>query len=69
MRAAARLVQQPHPPVFVAAIGTPQSFEWAGRQGYGVMIVPYLSHFADVRRLFAEHVMPRFRSSGTGSAA
>jgi natural product biosynthesis luciferase-like monooxygenase protein len=45
-----RPVQQPHPPVFVAAIGTPQTFEWAGRQGYGLMIVPYLSNFADVQR-------------------
>jgi alkanesulfonate monooxygenase SsuD/methylene tetrahydromethanopterin reductase-like flavin-dependent oxidoreductase (luciferase family) len=45
-----RPVQQPHPPVFIAAIGTPQSFEWAGRQGHGLMIVPYLSKFADVQR-------------------
>jgi alkanesulfonate monooxygenase SsuD/methylene tetrahydromethanopterin reductase-like flavin-dependent oxidoreductase (luciferase family) len=40
----------PHPPVFVAAIGTPQTFEWAGRQGHGLMIVPYLSKFEDVQR-------------------
>jgi alkanesulfonate monooxygenase SsuD/methylene tetrahydromethanopterin reductase-like flavin-dependent oxidoreductase (luciferase family) len=45
-----RPVHQPHPPVFIAAIGTPQSFEWAGRQGHGLMIVPYLSKFADVQR-------------------
>jgi alkanesulfonate monooxygenase SsuD/methylene tetrahydromethanopterin reductase-like flavin-dependent oxidoreductase (luciferase family) len=45
-----RPVQVPHPPVFVAAVGTPQSFEWAGRQGHGLMIVPYLSDFADVQR-------------------
>lgn len=45
-----RPVQQPHPPILVAAVGTPQSFEWAGRQGHGLMIVPYLSPFADVQR-------------------
>jgi alkanesulfonate monooxygenase SsuD/methylene tetrahydromethanopterin reductase-like flavin-dependent oxidoreductase (luciferase family) len=42
-------VQQPHPPVFVAAIGTPQSFDWAGEQGHNLMIVPYISRFEDVQ--------------------
>jgi len=45
-----RPVQQPHPPIFVAAVATPQSFEWAGRQGHGLMILPYLSNFDDVQR-------------------
>lgn len=52
-----RPVQQPHPPIFVAAIGTPQSFEWAGRQGHNLMIVPYISKFEDVQgnlRLYRE---------------
>ena len=30
--------QKPHPPVWVAAIGTPQSFEWAGKMGYNLML-------------------------------
>lgn len=29
------------PPIYVAAIFTPQSFEWAGRMGYHLMVVPY----------------------------
>lgn len=29
------------PPVYVAAIFTPDSFEWTGRQGYNLMVVPY----------------------------
>jgi alkanesulfonate monooxygenase SsuD/methylene tetrahydromethanopterin reductase-like flavin-dependent oxidoreductase (luciferase family) len=29
------------PPVYVAAIFTPDSFEWTGRMGYNLMIVPY----------------------------
>jgi natural product biosynthesis luciferase-like monooxygenase protein len=33
-------VQKP-PPVYVAAIFTPDSFEWTGRMGYNVMVVPY----------------------------
>jgi alkanesulfonate monooxygenase SsuD/methylene tetrahydromethanopterin reductase-like flavin-dependent oxidoreductase (luciferase family) len=55
-------VQRPHPPILVAAIGTRQSFEWAGRQGHGLMIVPYLARFEDLqtnlrayRETFARH--------------
>ena len=43
-----RPVQKPHPPILVAAISTPESFIWAGEQGYGLMFVPYLSDFADL---------------------
>ncbi len=44
-----RPVQKPHPPVFIAAIGTPQSFEWSARQGYNLMIVPYIANFETLR--------------------
>jgi natural product biosynthesis luciferase-like monooxygenase protein len=43
-----RPVQKPHPPILVAAITTPESFIWAGEQGYGLMFVPYLSDFQDL---------------------
>ena len=43
-----RPVQMPHPPILVAAIATPESFIWAGEQGYGLMFVPYLSDFDDL---------------------
>jgi alkanesulfonate monooxygenase SsuD/methylene tetrahydromethanopterin reductase-like flavin-dependent oxidoreductase (luciferase family) len=43
-----RPVQKPHPPMLVAAISTPESFIWAGNQGYGLMFVPYLSDFKDL---------------------
>jgi alkanesulfonate monooxygenase SsuD/methylene tetrahydromethanopterin reductase-like flavin-dependent oxidoreductase (luciferase family) len=52
-----RPVQQPHPPVYISALGAPQSFEWAGRQGYGLMIVPHLTSIAELRqniRLYRE---------------
>jgi alkanesulfonate monooxygenase SsuD/methylene tetrahydromethanopterin reductase-like flavin-dependent oxidoreductase (luciferase family) len=55
-------LQKPHPPIMVAAIGTPASFEWAGQKGYGLMVVPYLSKFDDLaskidmyRQTFAAH--------------
>ena len=44
-----RPVQRPHPPIMIAAVGTAASFEWAGRQGYGLMVVPYLSNFETLR--------------------
>jgi alkanesulfonate monooxygenase SsuD/methylene tetrahydromethanopterin reductase-like flavin-dependent oxidoreductase (luciferase family) len=40
-----------YPPIWIAAITTPESFVWAGEQGYGLMIVPYLSAHADVAKL------------------
>jgi natural product biosynthesis luciferase-like monooxygenase protein len=52
-----RPVQQPHPPIWIAAIGTPESFEWAGRMGYNLMFVPYVSDFeqlAGLIRLYRE---------------
>ena len=44
-----RPVQRPHPPIFIAAVGTPASFDWAGQQGHGLMVVPYLSNFDALR--------------------
>jgi len=35
-----RPVQQPHPPIWIAAFATPESFEAAGRNGYSVMAIP-----------------------------
>lgn len=48
-------VQRPHPPVIIAAIGTRESFEWSGRQGHGMMIVPYLSKFEDLQANLAAY--------------
>jgi natural product biosynthesis luciferase-like monooxygenase protein len=36
-----RPVQQPHPPIFIAAVSSPESFVWAGEHGYHLMIVPF----------------------------
>ncbi len=35
-----RPTQQPHPPLWVAALATPASFENAGRLGYNIMAIP-----------------------------
>jgi natural product biosynthesis luciferase-like monooxygenase protein len=38
-----RVVQKPHPPIWVAAISTEESFAYAARHGFHLMIVPYAS--------------------------
>lgn len=35
-------IQKPHPPIWAAAV-SPESFEWAGRTGHNLMVVPYLT--------------------------
>lgn len=36
-----RPVQKPHPPLFVAAFRTADSFVWAGKEGLNIMITPF----------------------------
>jgi alkanesulfonate monooxygenase SsuD/methylene tetrahydromethanopterin reductase-like flavin-dependent oxidoreductase (luciferase family) len=50
-----RVYQKPHPPIWIAATTTPESFEWAGRQGYNVMMVPFagsLERAGELARLY-----------------
>lgn len=54
--------QSPHPPVKVAAVSTPESFTWAGEQGFGLMVVPYLSDFDNLATLL-EAYRRAFRSA------
>jgi len=56
-----RVVQQPHPPIWVAAISAEESFAYAARNGFNVMIAPYagkpgqLQDFVRMyRRIWAE---------------
>jgi alkanesulfonate monooxygenase SsuD/methylene tetrahydromethanopterin reductase-like flavin-dependent oxidoreductase (luciferase family) len=52
-----RPAQQPCPPIFVAATISPESFEWAGRHGYYLMIIPVVaSHerLADLLTVYAD---------------
>ena len=56
-----RVVQKPHPPVWIAAISTEESFVYAAKHGFNLMIVPYagkpgqLQEFVRMyRRVWAE---------------
>ncbi|WP_062218166.1 LLM class flavin-dependent oxidoreductase [Streptomyces sp. NBRC 109706] len=50
-----RPVQRPGPPVFVAATSSPESFTWAGRNGYHLMIIPLVANHARLSGLLAEY--------------
>ena len=39
-----RPTQRPRPPFYLAAVGTPESFERAGRLGHGLMAIPGVGH-------------------------
>ena len=56
-----RVVQKPHPPVWIAAISSEESFLYAAKNGFNLMIVPYagkpgqLQEFVKTyRRVWAE---------------
>ena len=58
-----RPVQKPHPPIWVAAVVTPDSFVWAGRQGYHMMIVPFSNQMERTRE-FVQLYRAAWREAG-----
>jgi alkanesulfonate monooxygenase SsuD/methylene tetrahydromethanopterin reductase-like flavin-dependent oxidoreductase (luciferase family) len=53
------------PKIWIAATHTPNSFKWAGIQGYSLLLVPYVSDFADLRGKL-DIYRDAFRSAGHG---
>lgn len=43
-----RPAQKPYPPIWIAAVVSPESFVWTGQQGYKLMCVPYLGDFHEL---------------------
>jgi natural product biosynthesis luciferase-like monooxygenase protein len=37
-----RPIQQPHPPIYVGASRTAETFTWTGAQGFHLMVLPYM---------------------------
>jgi alkanesulfonate monooxygenase SsuD/methylene tetrahydromethanopterin reductase-like flavin-dependent oxidoreductase (luciferase family) len=55
-----RAVQQPHPPLWTAAV-SPESYDWAAREGLGVLVGPFKPWFmaeADIERYRAAWTHP-----------
>jgi natural product biosynthesis luciferase-like monooxygenase protein len=58
-----RPVQRPHPPIWIAAIASADSFAWAARHGYHLMIVPHGQRM-DRTREFVETYRKTWKESG-----
>ncbi len=63
-----RPLQAPHPPVWMAATATTESFEFSGRQGYQMMLIAFLHEVEDLRAKVEAYLSARERAghdSGT----
>lgn len=56
LRVLPKPVQRPHPPIWVGAARSEDSFHWAGENGFNLMTLPYLYQTADV----SPELLPRF---------
>lgn len=54
-------VQQPYPPVRIAA-NSPDTFEWAGRQGYPIFVASQVNPFRKIKEL-----LPMYRQARTAA--
>jgi alkanesulfonate monooxygenase SsuD/methylene tetrahydromethanopterin reductase-like flavin-dependent oxidoreductase (luciferase family) len=59
-----QVVQRPHPPVWGAAVRSPESFTWLARKGFGVLLAlaPSRQHTALSRHL-VDHYLEVFRAT------
>jgi alkanesulfonate monooxygenase SsuD/methylene tetrahydromethanopterin reductase-like flavin-dependent oxidoreductase (luciferase family) len=63
-----RPVQTPHPPFYVAAFRTAESFEWAGKMGYNLMISPFYlrpAELGEMVKLYRQHYAASGHEPGT----
>lgn len=58
-----RPTQRPHPPIWIAAISTQESFEYAARNAYNLMFVPYVGNFEKTAQL-VQHYRDTWKASG-----
>lgn len=49
-----RPLQQPTPPVYVSALATPETYAWAGRNGYHVLVAPFLLDSTERQRAYLD---------------
>jgi alkanesulfonate monooxygenase SsuD/methylene tetrahydromethanopterin reductase-like flavin-dependent oxidoreductase (luciferase family) len=50
LRALPKPVQRPHPPIWVGATRTEETFRWAGENGFNLMTIPFVQRTTDVLR-------------------
>lgn len=56
-------LQQPLPPVYVGCNATPESYEWAGRNGFNILVSPFLLKSTDLQR----ELLDRYRQALAGA--
>lgn len=63
-----RPVQKPYPTVWMGATSTPESFEFAGRSGFHLMLIPFLHEIEELREMVETYLRVR-QSAGHDRAA
>jgi natural product biosynthesis luciferase-like monooxygenase protein len=58
-----RPIQQPHPTIWMGATSTPESFEFAGRRGFHLMLIPFLHEINELRAMIEMYLNAR-RAAG-----
>ena len=58
-----RPIQQPHPTVWMGATSTAESFEFAGRSGFHLMLIPFLHEIDELRSMVEVYLSAR-RAAG-----
>jgi alkanesulfonate monooxygenase SsuD/methylene tetrahydromethanopterin reductase-like flavin-dependent oxidoreductase (luciferase family) len=59
-----RPLQQPTPPVFVGCVASPESYEWAGRNGCHVIVAPFLLDSTERQREYLDLYRATLERSG-----
>lgn len=59
-----RPLQQPMPPIYVSALATPETYRWAGRNGYHVMLAPFLLDSTERQRHYVEIYREELANAG-----
>jgi alkanesulfonate monooxygenase SsuD/methylene tetrahydromethanopterin reductase-like flavin-dependent oxidoreductase (luciferase family) len=62
-------VQRPTPPIYVAAIATPESYVWAGANGFHIMTSPFLLDSTERQRKYLDMYRQALDKAGHDPAA
>lgn len=57
-------LQKPMPPVYVACVASPESYEWAGRNGFHVMTSPFLLESTELQRQYLNRYRGALSANG-----
>jgi len=64
-----RPLQEPTPPVYVGCVASPESYVWAGRNGYHVIVAPFLLDSTERQREYLDRYREALAGDRTRSVA